>query len=495
MDIFDNKINDVSRLIASHPALEDLAHRIIELLNHFKDGFELCAENYKRIVIETINKYPISIGSNNSLYTNYGDHLYDNEASSELASYISSLETIEKYLVFLKYAKTNVVFVGANGSGKTTLVKKLQSELKDASMLFFPADRMLVYKSGLQTQREWSSLVNLVENTYKHSLEQADFSADYSINLFTYYIDYLLFQFSHENHTNTYGSANKVINEWNNLIKTRTLYIDGNLCVKPTDADDSKKYTIFNLSSGEKSILFFLMSVLLNDTKTYYFVDEPENNLNPAIVSELWDFLEKERPNSTFIYLTHDNTFATSRINTKEYWIQNFDGDNWKYEPIDLEKNNLPKTLLVELLGTKQPVIFCESENDSKLDYNFFKFFFPNFKIVSSGGCGKVISNTKAYKELKPNEKAYGIIDRDYKNEDFISGLVRKNVYSLPTFEIENLLAYEDFVKAVISKWLGNDSLSKVDDVKKWLKTVLLMAKISGLSDMWLLIQWIGVHI
>ena len=61
------------------------------------------------------------------------------------------------------------------------------------------------------------------------------------------------------------------------------------------------------MSSGEKSILYFLIGILLQEEKDFYFIDEPENNLTPAIVSKLWNFIERERPNSVFVYLTHDS--------------------------------------------------------------------------------------------------------------------------------------------------------------------------------------------
>ena len=82
------------------------------------------------------------------------------------------------------------------------------------------------------------------------------------------------------------------------------------------------------MSSGEKSILYFLIGILLQEEKDFYFIDEPENNLNPSIVSKLWNFIERERPNSVFVYLTHDSDFVASRVNSKYIGLKSMMGKN-----------------------------------------------------------------------------------------------------------------------------------------------------------------------
>lgn len=175
----------------------------------------------------------------------------------------------------------------------------------------------------------------------------------------------------------------------------------------------------------------FWLAFYCNPPKKYYFVDEPENNLNPSIVTKLWNIIENSLPNSNFVYLTHDNEFVSTRINSKIYWIRKYDGKEWHYEQLP-ENDDLPQELMVSLIGNKQSVLFCESENERKFDSIVFKLMFPDFKVISAGGCTKVISKVKAYKEAGLPQLAFGIIDCDYRKQEYLDGQKKHNVFNMP---------------------------------------------------------------
>ena len=461
-------------------SLKPMLEKVVELVTFFEQEMNCCNENYRKTINGVLQKFPLRFGVGPQIYSSYGGRLDLTEAADSLAQYIISLESF-KYLSFLKDEKRNVVFIGPNGSGKSTLVRMLHDKLNSDDILFFPADRMLTIDTLASTVlTNYNSLIGKIKETYKGSISIESGSVYNTSKLFALYISLLKECCFDEYTKKEKGNASKVIEKWRDLIGSRELFFDHDLYAKPTGAPDSEKYDIKYLSSGEKSILFFLMGILLNEEKTYYFIDEPENNLNPSIVSEVWDYLQAERPNSIFVYLTHDSSFAASRINAKEYWIKKYDGKIWEYEPLP-ESELLPKKLLIELIGTKQPIVFCESEDKSKLDYLFFKKMFPEFNVVPSGGCDKVISNTKAYKRLKFIEKAYGIIDRDYKDSDYLSNLESDCVYHLPFFEIENMLLCEKLVKEVIN-YINNGSQDLIfQRVKQTIKNKFIQNK-----DVWI---------
>ena len=470
-------LSNIEATKEAYPELSDILQKIIALFIHLEGGLLGSTINYQNVVIGSLKNYPISLGRSNSLYHNYGGSMDLEEAKKELNGYLASLESL-KYLSFLREEKKNVVFVGSNGSGKTTLIKHLQTKLNNDEILFFPADRMLSYDSDMRNPRQHEKLISEINNSYKHAINGSVYE---SAKLFTQYIDLLKDERFYELNNTSNGNAKKIIDKWNDLIKTRELFFERDLWTKPKNGSNNNKYDIRYLSSGEKSILFFMMSVLLNNEKAYYFVDEPENNLNPSIVSELWDFLEQERPNSIFVYLTHDNTFAISRYNSKEYWIKEFDGNAWDYEEISLDDSDLPKELIVELLGTRKPILFCESENKTKKDYRFFRLVFPDYKIIPSGGCDKVISNVKAYVKLKPQEVAIGIIDRDYKDESYLTGLSNNSVYPIPFFEIENMVACKIIMKPLLTSLFGDLAESKEESIKNLLRNRFVSSK-----DVWI---------
>ena len=320
-----------------------------------------------------------------------------------------------KYLEFLSEERKNVVFVGPNGCGKTTLLRKLSKDTGEQHIMYFPADRILIIDEDFNPKKLQEAFLEDFTNNYRNSINIDSKSLKYaSYQVLDYCIDLLERKRHEENENRNYnGKANKVISKWNELIMDRELYFNPNLCVK---TKEGKVYPLKYLSSGEKTILYYLIEILIREEKNFYFIDEPETNLNPSIVSELWNYIELERPNSNFVYLTHNSDFVCSRINAKTYWIQKYDGKEWSWDLLP-ENKALPKELMIQLVGTRLPVLFCESENELKYDSIIYKLMFPEYKVVAEGGCDKVIRLVKAYEEVKLPCNAIGIIDTDYKDE------------------------------------------------------------------------------
>ena len=256
------------------------------------------------------------------------------------------------------------------------------------------------------------------------------------------------------------------------LIKDRILFSEGALKVQTLGGTE---YPIKYLSSGEKSIFYFLACIFLKEKKSYYFVDEPENNLNPSIVSKLWDIIEKHREGSIFVYLTHDSNFVASRINSKLFWIEKYDGTEWVYKPLP-ENDNLPQHLMVALVGNREPVLFCESQDEYKYDDIVFKMMFPEFKVIPAAGCDAVIAKVKAYSIAGLPQKAFGIIDCDYKDQSYLEGQETDGIFHLPFFEIENFLFSEEIITGVIATF-SRDKENAFANLKSALKNDFISKK------------------
>ena len=164
-----------------------------------------------------------------------------------------------------------------------------------------------------------------LNDTYQHAIDVDYFwQGSNIIEQFDYFINLLERERNEENEKKIIdGKTQRIIKKWGELVKDRELFFEHGLRVRPINGDP---YPLKYLSSGEKSILYFLIGIILQEKKDFYFIDEPENNLNPAIVSKLWDFIEKEMQGSVFVYLTHDSDFVASRINAKIYWIEKYNG-------------------------------------------------------------------------------------------------------------------------------------------------------------------------
>lgn len=360
-----------------------------------------------------------------------------------------------RYLKFLSEEKKTVVFVGPNGCGKTTLLRNLINATGEDQIGYYPADRLLVINDSYNPERDFATFSKSYQNADKYASDIDNQSqAHYIVQQINQTIT--LFEKKRATEMDLYAKGKlrledslteKILGIWNELIKDRILFSEGALKVQTLGGTE---YPIKYLSSGEKSIFYFLACIFLKEKKSYYFVDEPENNLNPSIVSKLWDIIEKHREGSIFVYLTHDSNFVASRINSKLFWIEKYDGTEWVYKPLP-ENDNLPQHLMVALVGNREPVLFCESQDEYKYDDIVFKMMFPEFKVIPAAGCDAVIAKVKAYSIAGLPQKAFGIIDCDYKDQSYLEGQETDGIFHLPFFEIENFLFSEEIITGVIA--------------------------------------------
>ena len=467
-ELFLTKMSEIE-----NDEINTLISEVSEFYRNINKRFDFCTERYRNAVKSILDTFPLTVikdvNGNEIIAENINGNIRYRQQNlqiieiktiiSLLDSYVKKFETV-RYLDFLAEANRNVVLVGPNGSGKTTLLRKLKSDTKGASIEYYQADRVFLVSSDFNPQRDHKQFLSGYRRNYEQSTNIEDSGQKYGIvQQFDYTISLLEKERYEEKEKGIAdGVTQQIIDEWKNLVKDRELFFEYGLQVRTLDG---RNYPLKYLSSGEKSILFFLVEILINEEKDIYFIDEPENNLNPAIVSKLWNFIERQRKNSIFVYLTHDSDFVASRINAKIYWIEKFNGINWEWKQLK-ENYDLPQELMIQLVGNREPVIFCESNDEYKYDTRIFKIMFPEYKIVSAAGCDKVCSLKKAYEQVGLPQRAYGIIDCDYKNEEYLSQQKDNGVFHLPFFEIENFLFCEKIVKSMIAKYSNSENKEQV---------------------------------
>lgn len=235
-----------------------------------------------------------------------------------------------------------------------------------------------------------------------------------------------------------------VINIWNFLIEHRTLQCDDSNNLILTGECVNGSYPAFQMSDGERIILYLVGRVLLAPEKALIIIDEPEMYLHKTIVDKLWNKLELERQDCVFLYLTHDLQFAASR-NGRKAWIRSFEyPSKWTIDNID--ENEIPEELLLKLLGSRKKILFCEGKRNS-LDSKIFELLFENYTITPVETCKDVMNFTRAFNKI-PNTiaKAYGIIDHDFRSEEQLAKLEGQNVFSYDVAEVENLFLLPDVI-------------------------------------------------
>ena len=209
--------------------------------------------------------------------------------------------------------------------------------------------------------------------------------------------------------------------------------------------------SVAEVSDGEKVIFYLLASVLQAPREAVLVVEEPEIHLHDSIKSALWDALEHLRADCSFVYMTHDLDFATSRNCPMRLWIKGHDRshDRFAYEFIH-NQEHLPPSLQMEILGSRRSVLFVEGTDKGSIDIRIYSALFPCLMVRPLGGCQRVIDTTRSFNDQQDfhHLRAYGIVDRDRRIELEVQRLRERQVYAPAVAEVENLLLLPEVVRA-----------------------------------------------
>ena len=391
---------------------------------------------------------------------------------SEQLSGISNLIEIYSFYKALGFAQRNTVLVGANGCGKTSLANLLQKSLNVSDGIVIPAQKLLIFPTFANIPNFASARTHFEKYQKYISNDKVSFDAkgmeDYDWTSTKSYASEMVkimgmllgerqvcinrassrYKQGEQVPTRDFmGVLDDVIDIWNSLIEHRTLMCNDNneLKIKYNDT----VYDAHQMSDGERVIIYIAGRVLFAPRNGIIIVDEPELYLHKSIANKLWDILENKRPDCRFIYFTHDLDFATSR-NCQKAWIRNFNYPNkWSIELIS--ESEIPEELLLKLLGSRKPILFCEGKQES-LDRRVFEIIYPKFTIQPVGTCKNVINYTRAYNHVANTYcKAFGIIDKDFRTDTQLECLSKDYIFSYDIAEIENLFLSEDFVNEYAS--------------------------------------------
>lgn len=390
----------------------------------------------------------------------------NNKALKKLSKAKEFVDSFHLY-IGLGYVLKNTVIIGANGCGKTSLANVLTKTLDIKDGIVIPAQKLLIiptynstpnYDSTFQKFDSYQKEVLDDKRTYNASKEDdipfdlmRQYGSEYKNVLSALLAERSSIRNKYCNKVQKDIATDKkeleskldiVFDIWNDLIPTRTIGCDDNNNLIITY--DNTTYPAYLMSDGERIILYIIGRVLLAPQEALIIVDEPEIYLHRTIVEKLWNRLENKRNDCIFIYLTHDLEFAKNRIAHK-YWIKSFTyPSKWEIKPI--MENVIPEDLLLKILGSSKRILFCEGKKNS-LDVQIFEYIFPDYTITPVSTCKDVINYTKAFNKIEnTNTKAFGIIDRDFREESELRSLKNNNIYSYDVAEVENLFLLEDFI-------------------------------------------------
>lgn len=261
-------------------------------------------------------------------------------------------------------------------------------------------------------------------------------------------------------------AIDKIRKVFQEILKFRELKVhEGTLITADSSSGENASYSTDQMSDGERALLYFLFTVMEAKDGAIIIIDEPELHMHKSVQYKLWDILERERPDCLFVYITHDLEFAVNRSSSLCLWCEKYGHPN-KWELKQVNPNlKLPQALLLELLGSREKILFVEGDENS-YDAQLFKTLYHDFTVKPVGSCKNVIDYVKAFKKLKSqnmhNIESFGIVDRDYRSESRISGLEGLGVKVLPYAEIENIFLDEKLLRIMAKELACN-----VDDAVK----------------------------
>lgn len=367
---------------------------------------------------------------------------------------------------------TSIVVIGANGSGKTRLGVYIEERLaardivhriaaqktlamEDVQLVALEiAQKTLLY--GMQTA------VPSQKTTYRWRNKPAtELLNDFQALLQTLFgqQNRVAVQFLDQHRADpTLPTPSTVLQRvqdvWQRLLPHRELeLLEAAIRVKPVRRSTTAGgiggpqtidyYRAAEMSDGERAIFYLLGQCFIARPRSILVIDEPEAHVHRAISNKLWDAIEAERPDCSFIYFTHDLDFASRRAARAKYFIRSFENigekNTWDIEEVPSDPG-LPENVISEIVGSRQPILFVEG-NGSSLDITTYRGVYSEFTVIPIGNCESVIHSVESFRRntILHFIGVQGLIDADSRSQEEIALLEKLHIHVLPVVEIENI--------------------------------------------------------
>jgi len=448
----EKKINEIEHIVS------DYKEKCRNNWNEYNNSFRNHLKNKFSNLLSSINAYNVyNFGTDSPelLINKYID----------FSNNILNINTNKEIMEFFSYGAKNYVIFGKNGAGKTRLLKYIKENYFNSNSFVVPSDREIRFGKLNYINMDYPTRYPLTKIF-------SDMSSTYTNDVLTLlFKDKMVNELQKDDTTISDGEGNrnaisydKFVKIYNCLGLDRKAFLDigTNKIMLYNEELGIEPYYIQSGSDGEKSIVQFILFILLCPENSFVFIDEPESHFNTALLNELFNILEKERDDIVFIYCTHNVDFIELRANAELIYLEKFDGKEWSinefnsFDEISIEN-------IINIVGTKKDILFIESEKE-KLDYKLYCSLFEKFKVISVSSCDRVIEYCKMLNGenyLNLNRNAYGIIDNDFRIENEIDKLKKSKIFTLKYNEIENMLLSPCILDYVCEKYNLGSNLEK----------------------------------
>lgn len=373
-------------------------------------------------------------------------------------------------ILLLETGKTTII-IGANGSGKTRLAVYLEEQLGERAHRI-AAHRALNLNPNIEKIPEVKAKQGLfygnpewaTDISQRKSARWNNKSSTYLLNDFDRLIQYLFAQQNNlavENHqkrkrgeeiTNSKTKLDILQEVWERLLPLKKLHITADDIRVSSIGIESADYSASEMSDGERAVFYILGQVLSANEGSILIFDEPELHIHKSIISNLWDEIEKLRPDCSFLMITHDIEFATTRV-AKKYVIHDYYSDP-AWDISEIPDSELDEQTITLILGSRKPILFIEGEKTS-LDMETYRLCYPEWTVIPKGSCKDVIQAVSSLRKLNEdmpilNIKCAGIVDRDTRDSSQIEELKEQGIKVLRYSEIENIFSLPSVANEVL---------------------------------------------
>ena len=235
------------------------------------------------------------------------------------------------------------------------------------------------------------------------------------------------------------------------------------------------RYGMAQLSDGERNAVLIAANVLTAEKGTVLLVDEPERHLHRAIIEPFLSALFAERDDCTFIIATHEVALPLANPGARVLvtYSCRWNGEKphaWDAKLLEAD-TELPEDLKRAILGARKAILFVEGGQSQSLDLRLYSALFPDITVSAAGSCNDVIRAVSGLRqtESRHDTKAFGLIDRDDRDEAEVNRLASIGIYALDAYSVESLYYCSDAIEAVAERQAttyGNDAKGMVQDAK-----------------------------
>lgn len=235
------------------------------------------------------------------------------------------------------------------------------------------------------------------------------------------------------------------------------------------------KYSISQMSDGERNAVIIAANVLTVKPNTILIIDEPERHPHRAIIEPFLSALFAERTDCLFVVSTHEVALPLANPKASVLILHSCQWDGEKSNAWDAKllesQDELPEELKRAILGARKVILFVEGEPQS-LDQRLYSALFPNITVQTAKNYDGVIKSVKGLQQTATSHdiKAFGLIDRDDRDEHQVANLANEGLHALESYSVESLYYCSDAIKAVANRQadtLGVDSIEMVKDAKR----------------------------